>query len=168
MCPVKDDNYNKVLVSACLLGECCKYDGGSNSNGAVMGFLRGRCAVPVCPEVLGGLPTPRVPAEIREGEVVSRDGASVDAEFRAGAARALRIAVEEGVQLAVLQPRSPSCGVREVYDGSFCGRLVRGSGVFASLLAAHGIKAVEPQDLPSLLPPSNVAAAPPETGAPGT
>jgi len=137
----------KVLVSACLLGENCKYSGGSNRNEKVLAFLRGREAVPVCPEVLGGLPTPRTPAELVDGVVTDREGKNVDREFRRGAALALELAKREGVELAVLQPRSPSCGVRQVYDGSFSGRKIDGQGVFARLLLENGFRVLEPEDL---------------------
>lgn len=100
----------KILVSACLLGENCKYSGGNNYNQAVCDFARGHQVVPVCPEVLGGLPTPRCPAEIVQGVVTNKEGINVDREFRAGAAKALAIAKENGVELAILQSRSPSCG----------------------------------------------------------
>lgn len=139
----------KVLVSACLLGENCKYSGGNNLCPALLDWLdrEGHEAVPVCPEVLGGLPTPRTPAELADGVVTARDGRNVDAEFRRGAALALERAREEGVTLAVLQPRSPSCGVRQIYDGTFSGRRIEGRGVFAALLAESGVRTLEPEDL---------------------
>ena len=98
----------KILVSACLLGENCKYSGGNNYNQAVCDFARGHQVVLVCPEVLGGLPTPRCPAEIVQGVVTNKGGINVDREFRAGAAKALAIAKENGVELAILQSRSPA------------------------------------------------------------
>ncbi len=142
----------KAVVSACLLGENCKYSGGNNLDPRVAEWLgdRGCEAVPVCPEVLGGLPVPRVPAEIADGGVTARDGKSVDREFRRGAALALEIARREGAELAILQPRSPSCGVKEVYDGTFSGRRVPGMGVFARLLAENGFRVLEPEDLEGL------------------
>ncbi len=142
----------KAVVSACLLGETCKYSGGNNLDPRVAEWLRetGCEAVPVCPEVLGGLPVPRTPAEIVDGVVTAKDGRSVDAAFRRGAALALEIARREGAVLAVLQPRSPSCGVREVYDGTFSGRKVPGMGVFARLLAEDGVRLLEPEDLERL------------------
>ena len=100
----------KILVSACLLGENCKYSGGNNYSEKAAAFVQGHEVIPVCPEVLGGLSVPRTPAEIVNGEVVTKDGVSVDAAFRAGAARALAIAKENGVELAILQPRSRSSG----------------------------------------------------------
>lgn len=142
----------KVLVSACLLGENCKYSGGNNLDPRVAAWLRsrGHTPVPVCPEVLGGLPVPRTPAEIVEGVVTTRDGEDVDRAFRRGAALALEIARREGAELAVLQPRSPSCGVKQVYDGTFSGRKVPGRGVFAQLLAENGVRLLEPEDLEGL------------------
>lgn len=137
----------KVLVSACLLGEDCKYSGGNNRDERVLAFLRDHEAVPVCPEVLGGLPVPRSPAEIVDGVVTARDGRVVDAEFRRGAALALERAREEGAGLAILQPRSPSCGVRQIYDGTFSGRRIDGQGVFARLLLESGFSVMEPEDL---------------------
>ena len=141
----------KVLVSACLLGENCKYSGGNNRDPRVADWLRdqGCEAVPVCPEVLGGLPVPRTPAEIVDGVVTTRDGVNVDAAFRRGAALALEIAEREGAELAILQPRSPSCGARQVYDGTFSGRKVPGMGVFAGLLRERGVRILEPEDLKS-------------------
>lgn len=139
----------KLLVSACLLGENCKYSGGNNRNETVLAFLKDHEAVPVCPEVLGGLPAPRTPAEIVDGAVIARDGENVDQAFRRGAELALDIARRAGAELAVLQPRSPSCGVRQVYDGTFSGRRVPGMGVFARLLAENGFRLLEPEDLES-------------------
>lgn len=139
----------KAVVSACLLGENCKYSGGNNLDSRVAEWLRdsGCEAVPVCPEALGGLPTPRTPAEIVNGAVVTRDGESVDRAFRRGAALALEIARREGAELAILQPRSPSCGGKEVYDGTFSGRRIPGMGVFARLLEENGFRILEPEDL---------------------
>lgn len=139
----------RVLVSACLLGENCKYSGGNNLCPKLLRWLKreGHEAVPVCPEQLGGLPTPRIPAEIVNGVVTAKDGRNVDAEFRRGAALALDAARREGVQMAVLQPRSPSCGARQVYDGTFSGRRIDGRGVFAGLLAESGFRVLEPEDL---------------------
>ena len=137
----------KILVSACLLGENCKYSGGNNKNRAVLNFVRGHEIVPVCPEVMGGLPVPRMPAEIVKGVVRRRNGNSVDQEFRSGAEKALAIALDENVDLAILQSRSPSCGVKAVYDGTFSGKIIPGEGVFAALLRQNGIKAMDAADI---------------------
>ena len=137
-----------IMVSACLTGENCKYNGGNNRNEKVLRLLAGNRVIAVCPEQMGGLPTPRVPAEIRDGVVTAKDGRNVDREFRAGAAKCLEIARRERPDLIVLQPRSPSCGVKQRYDGTFSGRLVNGSGVTAQLLMENGFRCVDAEDLP--------------------
>ena len=137
----------KILVSACLMGQNCKYNGGNNYSEKVMEFVTGHEVIAVCPESLGGLPIPRVPSEIKDGTVINREGVSVDKEFREGAAKALKIALDNDVDLAILQSRSPSCGTKEVYDGTFSGTKIPGKGIFARLLSEAGIKVVEPNDL---------------------
>lgn len=137
----------KILVSACLLGKNCKYNGGNNLNQSVLGFIEGHEVIGVCPEQLGGLSTPRLPAEIVDGVVTNKEGVSVDAEFRKGAQSALAAALENKVDLAILQSRSPSCGVKEIYDGSFSGKKIKGQGVFAKLLSARGIKVLDAEDV---------------------
>ncbi len=139
----------RILVSACLLGTCCKYNGGHNRNEAVLRCLEGHEVVPVCPEQLGGLSTPRVPSEIREGRVVNRLGEDVDAFFRAGVERVLALVAEKPVDLAILQSRSPSCGVRQVYDGTFTGTLKSGQGVLAQALAARGVPLMDAAEVPA-------------------
>ena len=128
----------KVLVSACLLGTSCKYNGGNNESQKLEELLAGHEVVMVCPEVMGGLPTPRVPVELRDGVAVNHDGVNVDQQFRKGAQKALECAQREKISLAVLQSRSPSCGVGHIYDGSFCGRLIEGNGIFAERLLQEG------------------------------
>lgn len=142
----------RILVSACLLGENCKYSGGNNYDQSVVDFTQGHKVIPVCPEVLGGLPTPRCPAELVDGVVINKDGISVDAQFRAGAEKALAIAKQNGAELAILQPRSPSCGVKEIYDGSFTGKKIPGQGVFAEMLRQAGIPALDAGELPEQKP----------------
>ena len=137
----------KILVSACLLGENCKYNGKNNYSERVVKYLEGHEVIPVCPEVLGGLPTPRDPSEIVDGVVTNCKGVSVDRQFREGAEEALRIAKENGIDLAVLQSRSPSCGVRQIYDGSFTGKLIPGQGVFAGLLRENGFRVMDCEDI---------------------
>lgn len=123
-----------IGVSACLLGENCKYNGDNNINEKVINYIKGHEVIPVCPEVLGGLPIPRDPAEIVDGVVKHKDGSSVDKEFRTGAQKALEILNDRGAELVILKSRSPSCGVNTVYDGTFSGKLVHGNGVFVELL----------------------------------
>lgn len=137
----------KILVSACLLGKNCKYNGGNNLNQGVLEFIEGYEVIGVCPEQLGGLSTPRLPAEIVAGLVTNKEGVSVDNEFRKGAQEALAVALENKVDLAILQSRSPSCGVKEIYDGSFSGKKIKGQGVFAKLLSARGIKVLDAEDV---------------------
>jgi len=139
-----------ILVSACLLGRNCKYNGGNNRNEKVLRFVKDKKVIAVCPEQLGGLPTPRSPAEIVCDKVKTNVGTDVDASFREGADKALRLIEGMHVDLAILQPRSPSCGTKEIYDGSFSGRLIPGMGVFAEALCKKGIKVIEPDDLDSL------------------
>ena len=137
----------KILVSACLLGKNCKYNGGNNLNQSVLDFIEGHEVIGVCPAQLGGLSTPRLPAEMVEGIVTNKEGISVDAEFRKGAQTALAAALEKKVDLAILQSRSPNCGVKEIYDGSFSGKKVKGQGVFARLLTKYGIKVLDAEDI---------------------
>ena len=137
----------KIMVSACLLGQNCKYSGGNNRNEKLLRLLEGHTVIPVCPEVLGGLPTPRDSSEIVNGVVCHKDGTSVDKEFRRGAELALSIVKEKGADLVILQSRSPSCGVNCVYDGTFSGKTVAWQGVFAALLVENGIKVVDVADL---------------------
>lgn len=136
-----------IGVSACLLGENCKYNGGNNCSEKVREYIKGHTVVPVCPEVMGSLPTPRDPAEITGGVVRQKSGRSVDKEFRAGARAALKKVKDAGADMVILQSRSPSCGVREIYDGTFSGRLVKGKGIFAAMLEEEGIRAVDVEAL---------------------
>ncbi len=135
------------MVSACLAGENCKYNGGNNRREKVLQLLEHNEVILVCPEQMGGLPTPRVPSEIRDGIVTAKDGRIVDAQFRAGAAECLEIAKKEQPELIVLQSRSPSCGVKQRYDGTFSGTLVNGAGVTAQLLMENGFRVVDVEDL---------------------
>ena len=132
----------KILVSACLLGICCRYDGRGNPNDAVLSLLNRDdiTLIPVCPEQLGGLSTPRIPSERRGERVVNRAGEDVTSQFIRGAEEALRIAKLYGCQVAVLKERSPSCGCGRIYDGTFSGKLTDGDGVTAELLRREGIK----------------------------
>ena len=128
----------KLLVSACLLGTPCRYDGKSKKNEAVCALAERFELIPVCPEVLGGLPTPRTPSE-RRGACLYLGFDAPPAEYRRGAECALETVRREGVLAAVLKERSPSCGSGEIYDGTFTGALTAGDGVTAELLKANGI-----------------------------
>lgn len=142
------DAAEPVLLSACLAGERCRYDGGAAPHPLLLELAaRGR-AVLACPEVLGGLGAPREPVELRQGRAYCRSGREVTAAFLEGAQRTLRLAREAGCRLAVLKARSPSCGCGQVYDGSFSGRLVPGDGLLTALLKAEGFFLCTELDLP--------------------
>ena len=141
----------KIAVSACLLGHCCKYNGGHNKNQDVLDYLerQGAQVIPVCPETAGGLPRPRPPAEIQpDGRVADNTGKDVTSAFEAGAEAEFRRVTQAGCQLAVLKAKSPSCGVGQVYDGSFTGTLMPGDGVFAAKLRQAGVKLFTEKTLP--------------------
>lgn len=141
----------KILVSACLLGRKCRYDGGSFDPARISEHLTGHQLIPVCPEQLGGMATPRTPSE-RDGErVFARDGEDVTAAFYAGARMALALAQQEGCRCALLKERSPSCGSSLIYDGSFTGRKIPGEGVASELLRRHGIAIFSEEQLDELL-----------------
>lgn len=140
------------LVSSCLAGINCRYDGKNNSNQKIVDLLKSGKAIPVCPEILGGLNTPRDPSEItidQQGnkKVVSKKGKDVTAEFKLGAEKALKIARIVGAEKAILQQRSPSCGSKKIYDGSFSGTLIKGSGLTAELLKENGIEILTESNL---------------------
>ena len=128
----------KILISACLLGVCCRYDGASKAHPLVLALAERHTLVPVCPEQLGGLPTPRPPAERRDGRVVTGSG-DVTEQYRRGAEETLKLCQLLGCEAAVLKERSPSCGHGQIYDGTFSGVLTVGDGVTAELLTAHDI-----------------------------
>ena len=129
----------RLLVSACLLGCACRYDGSSKPCKAALALAKKHELVPVCPEQLGGLPTPRTPSEIRGERVINQQGQDVTDAYRKGAAEALKLCRALNCQGAVLKARSPSCGCGQVYDGTFSGTLKSGDGVTAELLKNEGI-----------------------------
>ena len=129
-----------ILVSACLLGASCRYDGKAKPVKKVIALKEKYNLIPVCAEIMGGLPTPRIPCEIKNGRAVNRNGEDKTDEYVRGAEEVLRLARLFGCDTAVLKARSPSCGNGEIYDGSFSGRLISGDGICAELLKANGIK----------------------------
>ena len=137
----------KILVSACLLGENCKYNGGNNRNAAVLKFVEGHEVIPICPEMMAGLGCPRTPVEIVKGIVTDCNGNVVDAPLREAVARALEQIRDQGVDCAVLQSRSPTCGVNQIYDGTFTGTRIPGSGIFAQALKDAGYRVIDAEDL---------------------
>lgn len=137
----------KIMVSACLLGRNCKYNGGNNYDSKVAEFLEGKEIIPVCPEVLAGLGIPRTPIELVEGELRDKEGNSVDDALRHAVRELLEQVKNEEIQCAVLKSRSPTCGVHQVYDGTFSGILVDGSGVLAQALMDAGYTVLSNEDL---------------------
>ena len=136
----------KILVSACLLGVCCRYDGRGNEKDWIRKLAGTDQLVPVCPEQLGGLPTPRPPVEWREGRAVNCEGTDCTEAFLRGAEEACRLAKITGCEMAVLKGRSPSCGCREIYDGSFSGKRIVGQGTAARLLTENGIRVMDEEE----------------------
>lgn len=136
-----------VLVSACLAGVPCRYDGNSKGVPQVIELVNRGEAIPVCPEQLGGLTTPRVSCEICGHKVMNKEGRDCTAEFELGAERTLAIAKALGITKAILKANSPSCGCGKIYDGTFSGVLINGNGRTAELLIKNGIKVYTEEDL---------------------
>ena len=139
-------NDQKILVSACLLGENCKYNGGNNFAPAVAEFLKGREVLTICPEMMAGMGCPRTPIEIVDGVLMDRDGNNVDEAMRKAVAQAMEWIRKENIQCAILQSRSPTCGVNQVYDGTFSGKLIAGSGIFAQALKDEGYQVLDAEE----------------------
>ena len=137
----------KVIVSAGLLGENCKYNGGNNYCEAVVRFVEGKEVIKVCPEVLAGLGIPRTPIEICRGHVINKNGISVDREIRAAVEEIVGSVSGMEIECAILKSRSPTCGVKQIYDGSFSGRLIDGMGTLASALSEIGIKVIDSEEV---------------------
>ncbi len=129
-----------ILVSACLLGIGCRYDCKIKANEKVISLSKKEILIPVCPEQLGGRPTPRKPVEIKNGHVLEKDGADHTEEFIKGAEETLKIAKLNNIKKAILKSNSPSCGFGNVYDGTFSKTLTNGNGIAAELLSKNGIE----------------------------
>lgn len=142
----------KILVSACLLGRNCKYNGGNNYDPKVEALLKDHVPVEICPELLAGLGVPRTPIEIVGGEVKDRNGNSVDASLRRAVDMILSQVRREGIRYAILKSRSPTCGVRQIYDGTFSGTLIDGTGVLAQALMDEGCLVYDAEELPNKIP----------------
>ena len=133
----------RVLVSACLLGYDCKYNGKNNLNSKIVELLKTHEVIPVCPEMFGGLSCPRIPCEKVGDRILDKEGNDCTKQFIKGAEEALNIAKEKQVDFAILQKRSPSCGNSVIYDGTFKGNLIAGNGVFAQKLQSLNIPIME-------------------------
>ena len=129
----------KILVSACLLGDNCKYNGGNNQNDELISLLKKHEVIKVCPEVMGGLSTPRLSSEIKNAKVINTDNIDVTEYFKIGAEKTLEIAKKNNIKYAILKSNSPSCGYGKIYDGSFSHTLIDGNGITADLLSKNGI-----------------------------
>ena len=137
----------KILVSGCLLGENCKYNGGNNYNPRVVEVLKDKEVISICPEMMAGMGCPRNPIEIVDGVLTDCHGKNVDSLIRKSVMEIMERIRDEEIQCAVLQSRSPTCGVNQVYDGTFSGKLIPGSGVFAKSLMDAGYRVIDVEDI---------------------
>ena len=137
----------KILVSGCLLGENCKYNGGNNYNPRVVEFLKDKEVISICPEMMAGMGCPRNPIEIVDGVLTDCHGKNVDSLIRKSVMEIMERIRDEEIQCAVLQSRSPTCGVNQVYDGTFSGKLIPGSGIFAKGLMDAGYSVIDVEDI---------------------
>lgn len=135
-------NKERILVSSCLLGLNCKYDGGNNYSKKVEEFLKNYEVIPICPEIMGGLPTPRVASERQADKVITKDGKDVTEQYEKGARECLFLAQKYDVKKALLKLRSPSCGSKEIYDGTFSHTIIEGDGVTTELFKKNGIEVI--------------------------
>lgn len=137
----------KVLVSACITGCNCKYNGENNLNPKVVEFLKDKEIIEICPEMLVGMNIPRASAEIVDGCVTDCNGKNVHKEYEKGVELALEKIKDENIDLAILQSRSPTCGVNQIYDGNFSGKLIKDRGLFAKALIKNGYKVIDSEDI---------------------
>ena len=141
----------KILISACLVGDKCKYDGHTNYTPLIKDLLEKYELVPFCPEVEGGLPTPRKPSERKGDKVINNAGKDVTRNFQLGAEKALNICKYLNIKIAILKENSPSCGVNQIYDGNFKNKLIKGEGVTTELLRKNGITVYTENQIEELL-----------------
>ena len=140
-----------ILVSACLVGINCKYSGGNNYNQKIFDLVKEGKAIPICPEQLGGLNTPRKPVELKvingKRYAIDNEGNDLTEYFERGALEVLNLAKNLNINKAILQPRSPSCGVNKIYSGNFDNKLVDGNGILTELLKQNGIDVLTPNEI---------------------
>ena len=136
----------KIMVSACLLGDNVKYNGSNNKNDELINFLKDYEVIKVCPEVMGGLSIPRIPAEIRDNKVINKENIDVTKEYLLGAEKTLKIAQDNDIKIAILKKNSPSCGSNEIYDGTFTNTLIPGGGITAKLLKENDILVLDEEN----------------------
>ena len=140
-----------ILVSSCLLGKNCKYNGGNNNNENVKNLSKTYNIIEICPEVLGGLPTPRYPSEINGNKVINKIGEDVTSYFEKGASITLEIALKNNIKYAILKENSPSCGFGTIYDGSFSSNIINGNGIAADLLFKNSIVVLNENNFKEIL-----------------
>ena len=141
----------KILVSACLIGEHCRYDGKDNLVKEVLELTKYYDLIPICPEVSGGLKTPRIPSDIQGDKVVNKKGLDVTTQYNDGAYWASSIAQIYHIKLAILKEKSPSCGSKLIHDGSFSGKVIPGKGITTKRLEKMGVKVISEEEVPELL-----------------
>ncbi|MCQ2802846.1 MAG: DUF523 domain-containing protein [Bacilli bacterium] len=141
----------KILISACLVGDKTKYNGENNYNPLIIDLLKKYELVPFCPEVEGGLKTPRLPSEIKKDKVINQEGKDVTKNYLKGAELALNICKYLDIKLAILKETSPSCGSNEIYDGTFSHKKIKGKGITTKLLEQNGIKVINETQIEELL-----------------
>ena len=139
------------IVSACLCGINCKYNGRNNLNPAVLKLVKEGKAIPVCPEQLGGLPTPRIPSERKNGKVINKEGIDVTKNFQDGSNEVLKLCKELNIKTCILKSKSPSCGYGEIYDGNFNGTLTKGNGVLTDMLIDNGIEVISSDKIDDMI-----------------
>jgi len=139
-----------ILVSACLVGTCCRYDGRHGYNEVIASLSKIHTLIPICPEQLGGFPTPRPAAELKDGRVVTKSGNDITSQFDLGAKETLKIAQLTNCTFAILKNRSPSCGITQIYDGHFSGKRVDGMGITANFLQQNGMTVISENDTQTL------------------
>ena len=137
----------KILVSACLAGINCKYNGKNNENKKIIELIKNKDVILACPEQLGGLKTPRTPAERQGNKVINKDNIDVTKEYQKGAEEVLELANKLNIKTAILKSKSPSCGKGKIYDGTFSDNLIDGNGITTELLEKHGIKVISSDDI---------------------
>ena len=136
-----------ILVSACLLGTNCKYNGKNNKNEKVLEYIKDKYVIPICPEVFGGLSTPRIPSEISDNKIINKDGIDVTKYFVDGANKTLDIAKTLNIKKAILKQKSPSCGCGKIYDGTFTNNIINGDGITTRLLKENSIEVITEEEL---------------------
>ena len=146
----------KILVSACLLGDKVRYDGRGNYHPNIKYILENFDVIPFCPEVEGGLPTPRIPSEITNDEVINKEGRNVTRQFSLGAEKALTVVKYFNIKTAILKENSPSCGVHNIYNGKFQNKLIEGQGITTRALIEHGVRVISENEIEQFLIEKNI------------